>query len=645
MADISKRIVFEVELNDKGKVKIEGLTKGFVKLDTATKRVTQSIKEQAAAFNSTAKAGTNMIDKTGLAGATVVELGRTISDSNYGIRGMANNLSQLSTLMITLITTTGGLANGIKALWSALAGPLGIIIIFQTVITLFERWDMKAREAARATGALENKVSDLAQSFSDLTFQLTRYNTTAEKVDDVVKVLSARYSLFKKVIDSLGDDVPTERLEILIKMYQDFLFTQSSIQNKEAQLKKLREDFAKTEGATSTQRNRFLSAETKLKGNLFDLELRRADFLEYFNKLIKEGRKADDSSKRKDFVAKQLNFDKEIIKSQERVTKSLVRNKEVQIRAEFDALIELAKTRQSDFADAQQLRVDAISNEEDKAKAQYKINIEIRKSEKALNDYIIQLRNERSRNINQLNLDDLAKATALLEREQGLRAEALLKFEMSMTTNDLNMFEVQRDLENAKTENILKNLGRVRNAAILAGEETVAIDEKIAKTKEDLSYRQREIDVQESQAKLQIANQVADAIVAIAGEQSAVGKAVAVSMATINTYEAVTAALGAKPYGPWNIAQAAATAAMGFVQVRNILNTDIVGSDASSTSASTSASFEAPDFNIVGTSATSQLSQTIADSEKSPLKAYVVTDDINNAQEFDRKVNAQASLG
>ena len=55
--------------------------------------------------------------------------------------------------------------------------------------------------------------------------------------------------------------------------------------------------------------------------------------------------------------------------------------------------------------------------------------------------------------------------------------------------------------------------------------------------------------------------------------------------------------------------------------------------------------FIAPDFNIVGSSSTSQLSQTIADSSKSPLKAYVVTDDINNAQEFDRKVNAQASLG
>jgi len=33
---------------------------------------------------------------TGGATATVMELGRAISDSNYGIRGMANNVSQLA---------------------------------------------------------------------------------------------------------------------------------------------------------------------------------------------------------------------------------------------------------------------------------------------------------------------------------------------------------------------------------------------------------------------------------------------------------------------------------------------------------------------------------------------------------------------
>ena len=315
--------------------------------------------------------------------------------------------------------------------------------------------------------------------------------------------------------------------------------------------------------------------------------------IEIESQLTPDDKKEDGSSKRRDFIARQLNFDKEIIQSQKSVTKSLIKNNELRIKEEFDYTIELAKIKQKEFAEAQQARVNAISNEKDKAKAQAAINIEIANSEKSLNEYIVQLVSERNAKINQLNLDQLDKATELLEKEMGLRKQAQLDFEMSMATNDFDRFEIQRLLEDAKTENILKNLDRVRTAALLAGEETIGIDEKIAKTKEQLSYKQMQIDEAEAQAKLAVANQVAEAIIAIAGEQSAVGKAVAVAMATINTYEAVTAALGAKPYGPWNIAQAAATAAMGFVQVRKILQTEIPAGGGQG------ANVQAPDFNVV----------------------------------------------
>ena len=49
-----------------------------------------------------AKVNQDLISSSGLAGATLTELGRTISDMPYGIRGVTNNLSQLSTLFITL---------------------------------------------------------------------------------------------------------------------------------------------------------------------------------------------------------------------------------------------------------------------------------------------------------------------------------------------------------------------------------------------------------------------------------------------------------------------------------------------------------------------------------------------------------------
>ena len=138
MAD-NKRIIYTIEVNDQGKVKIDNLTNGFVKASGAVKKLNQDLITQGNIMEDNAKKNQNMIDKTGLAGATLVELGRTISDSNYGLRGMANNISQLATLMTTLLFTTGGFVNGLKALAKAFFGPLGIILAFQTIIALLVR--------------------------------------------------------------------------------------------------------------------------------------------------------------------------------------------------------------------------------------------------------------------------------------------------------------------------------------------------------------------------------------------------------------------------------------------------------------------------------------------------------------------------
>jgi hypothetical protein len=677
MADINKRIIFEVELDDKGKVKIEGLTKGFVKLDTATKRVTQSIKEQAAILGETNKTLDKNIDKTGLAGATVVELGRTISDSNYGIRGMANNLSQLSTLMITLITTTGGLANGLKALWGALAGPLGVIIVFQTIITLFERWDMKAREAARATEALENKVSDLAQSFSDLTFQLTRYNTDAEKVDDVVKVLSARYSLFKKVIDSLGDDVPTERLEILIKMYQDFLFTQSSIQNKETQLKKLREDFAKVENATSTQRNRFLSDETKLKGNLFDLDLKRANFLEYFNKLIKEGKGAGESLKTlRTFKQQFLDFDKDVEKLRQESLQQFIKDQETKIAKESTDLMMMFRITTEDFKQRQKQRLDEFL--ESKA-----TNAEKIKARKEYNESII------------LAEQELANATIAIEkRAESKRAEFRLERAQGVLNTLYKIQQAEADVADAQlmipkvfAENAIKQRMKQLDFEIILQKGLVNIyksgtqekadaELKLAQLQkrlanENVSYQKQRFDeVQEiyNQAasaigfisdaiknrEIKNAGESQEAIEAAQEKAFKINKALQISSVIMETYRNAWLAYGSQLVigDPTSIGRAeiarVLTVVSGAAQIAAIASTKFDSGSLDKRGGSDSGggnAFIAPDFNIVGTSETSQLAGTIAGAESKATRAYVVFDDIKDASDFDNKTQNATSFG
>ena len=123
----------------------------------------------------------------------------------------------------------------------------------------------------------------------------------------------------------------------------------------------------------------------------------------------------------------------------------------------------------------------------------------------------------------------------------------------------------------------------------------------------------------------------ANAAMAIAGKGSAVGKSVAVAMAIMNTKEAITSALGMKPYGPWNIAQAVATGIFGMTQVREIMATQIPGGGGGGGGAiGGGASAPAPQTPAP------QMMQgafTLGGGEApEPARAYVVSDDITANQ-------------
>ena len=57
------------------------------------------------------------------------------------------------------------------------------------------------------------------------------------------------------------------------------------------------------------------------------------------------------------------------------------------------------------------------------------------------------------------------------------------------------------------------------------------------------------------------------------------------------------------------------------------------------------ATIEAPDFNVVGASETSQLAETVAGQKSKPVKAFVVGKDISTQEELDRNITNTATLG
>ena len=134
------------------------------------------------------KPNQDMISSAGLAGATLTELGRTISDANYGIRGMANNLSQLSTLFITLVSKTDGAGNAVKLLLKQLNGPLGLILAFQAVVALLERYAIEQDKAKEKTKELSSAIKEQNTILKD---SLNVFIDQNKNYTDRIKALNA----------------------------------------------------------------------------------------------------------------------------------------------------------------------------------------------------------------------------------------------------------------------------------------------------------------------------------------------------------------------------------------------------------------------------------------------------------------------
>ncbi len=224
MAD--NRIQFTFEINDKGKVRVDGLTKSFVSLDNAVNKVSTDLKRQQTALAGSNKGLKSTITDAGLAGATLTELGRTISDSNYGIRGMANNLSQLSTLFITLVSKEGegmtGFVGALSRLKAQLFGPLGIILAFQAIVALLERYAINQEKAARAAKQQTDIFSEQRSVLKALTKNIREYDISGNALREEVGFLVKESKEFKEAFENLND-FSDETVRNLVREYSRML--------------------------------------------------------------------------------------------------------------------------------------------------------------------------------------------------------------------------------------------------------------------------------------------------------------------------------------------------------------------------------------------------------------------------------------
>ena len=628
MADLNKIINIQVNFGD-GKIKIDNLTTSIKNLDQAKKnlgstivgvlnpafnRTEQVIKDEIAALtknraaiastsiqymmftdrieqlnlemtklqgktlqNATTRVGAlgkgfrGLRNDSGLAAQTLVEVGRTISDANYGFTAVANNLSQLGHYFTSLIVESGGLRNTFSSLGKQMLGAGGLMIAFQLVIFAIEKFSLSQKKAKDAS-------EDLNKTLEEQSDKLELLNRATFGDENYIDALKRNFSELSNYLENLNE---LERdnyqfIKIGIDAQKELIQVRIS-QNKQLEaLKKLKEAEA-TWDKTSAE---YKDALSQAENDLVDLYLKESKLLKILNsekqKDIELTADQSDSSKKRVRLFKEGILDLTQLEERYR-QKSLQDERTTQeelIEIRREAAIVDARIRYNTFIDKQRIRYENYIAEEKDEKKRADATIKFLNSQ--ANAY-----QEHNNVITAINLAS-DNESAILERQKNLRFEGLLNeramLELAAKTasnrSEIDGIDLAFEAEQAKTQRKIDLINQERDIRIAAGEDTFIQDQQIANETEALNVKRLQSFQQKEQAKLAIANQVGQAIIAIAGEGSAIGKSVAVAMATMNTYEAVTAALGAKPWGVWNIAQAAAVGAMGYVQVKNILETD-----------------------------------------------------------------------
>lgn len=656
---------FEIRIDTKsGKIAVEGLTKSFVKADTAFKKLNAEVKNVT-------KTGINPLsDATGLAGAAVTELGRTISDVNYGFPAVANNISQLGSLFTILIARTGGFTKALKLMWQTIKGPLGILLAFQAVVTVLEAFSKNSAKAEEGVESLSNSFSEQLAKLNSYVTILESSNLSLEKKDKIVKELNETHKDLNIQLDKQGD--------LTMESQQNTILYTKALEKKalaQAVITKIQQHYNRILEIENEEIGENLSFLDKLiiKGDIYaskketqskldeksleNTEEARQKEFDSINKLIDKleelgvvpemnTKKNEKSLKaKKDFVAKELSFADDILRSEDRINDKVTKNQFTRLEQENKLQSDLAQIRFDEYKIREQARVASIKDPEDRAKAEIKSAEAIKKSEQSLKDFKVQLENETSAKILQITIEQAVKQLNILDTLNAKEREAILSFEASMATGELNRLDAEKRLEDEKLKNKLDALDKEKQQRIKNGELYNDITKKEEQAVAQTSRAKEKIDKKEQKAKLAIANETADAIVGLAGESSAVGKAVSVAMAIMNTKEAITEALAGSP-PPFNYIQAAAVGAFGLKQVRDIMSTKLpAGAPSGTGGTGASMSVSAPDFNVVGQGAGSQLAGVVGSRFGEPIKAYVLSSDVSSAQELDRKIDSTATIG
>ena len=649
-------VTYKVQIDvQSGKVAIDGLTKGFVKAETAAKRLNKTMQE------TTTKGLNPMIDKSGLAGAAVVEIGRVISDSNYGIRGMANNLSQLATLLTTLIVTTKGAKNAWDALMKSFKGPLGIIVVFQIAIALLERFAINNEKSSKSSQDAASKLRSQSEILRLLNEELRSSNLTMEKREKILNTLVYLDKDLSKALEFYNGNLEKqsqllEQVERLKSKEADATDAQKAaterltVINEQLNQKRAFADRLSKSSTSSTRQ--YLAVTDEVAALEKEQTKIKQDLINAQSELTKE---------QKAYAAEIKAVNDEIAR-RNKLESLLAKWYERRLEAETNSELELLALKEQ-FAIKEAKALGATKKQLLDIERYYQIqryNLEregLEKVEILRKGKVVDASRERKTELQLWAEEQLKTQNTGWEKELNALAKALKKRQQAIERAKEEEAKLAKERQDFLIDAAVGTLFATFDLMDAEYERQITLEQnKTTALNNELRLRlQNENLSKDERARIQ--NEIANNDERLRVKQEAIekkrfklNKAAQISNALINTASLILKAADLFVFpSPAGIAAVGLASAMGAMQVAAIakqkFQTSANANPSVSNGSSSGVEVQAPDFNIVGQSASNQLAEAVKGQLSQPIKTYVVSKDVSTAQEMERNIIGSASLG
>jgi len=522
----------------------------------------------------------------------------SVDNLSSGLSGVAAQADKLTGGLVS------GFRNGVKGIKNAVKGfkslkvaiaatGIGLLVIaLGSLVSFFtktQRGADKLSQAMKGIGAVVDVLIDRVSSFGEGLFKILS-GDFSEGVDLLKASLSG-------IVDEMKEEgaaaVELEKAQQALEDRQIALIKVNA--ERRASIEELRL-VAEDENKTNEERAEALRAAAKLQNEIADDEIAIA---KERARIIRE-RVALGESTRED-LEEQANAEAEVIR----------------LEGERSRRLRTLQTRLNAFTKGVEENTDAT---DENAEAQAKLNEEIRKRDEAL-----------------------AAEQAKLQESLSAEYDAILQAQNDAQTNELNAVEDKYNTLIAKAAEYGFDeieLNRLKN------EEIAKVNKKYDDEDSARKKKKAEDDVAVQRATLAAIAGALGSLSDLAGKDAKAGKALSAAQAVINTYLGATKALGQGGIaGP---IAAAGVVASGLASIRQIYATPIP----STSGGSGGGSIPRPQISTASISprfaldtAASDLGNQITQSlQGQPVRAYVVNQDIQNANKLDRKIKETATL-